>query len=380
MGIIFDFGSFDESPAKIVREPPKLKRETMKILLIGAVNQNNLPKGGQEFKNQLIVKFLIENTCKTKVIDTIYWRKQPKLLIVLLFNLFFISYDKIILSTSSASAYRLVRILYYLSRNKLSKTVYLVIGGYFPKAVTSNIYSQKYYQGLFQIVVEGYSLKEELKKSQLEENVSVIPNFKSIKPAFKSTKIEELKQEKIKFVFLSRITPSKGISEIFAAVELLLQRRNLPAFTVDFYGPVEASFEDRFFNQIDVHGNCCTYKGYLDLVGAPEQSYQRLSNYDCMLFPTYWKGEGFPGVVVDAFIAGLPIIASDWNMNSEIIEEGETGYLIAPKSSIQLAEAMERVILDTPQLLRMKINCVEKATNYDCEKVLGSYLIPLLKR
>ena len=30
-----------------------------------------------------------------------------------------------------------------------------------------------------------------------------------------------------------------------------------------------------------------------------------------MLFPTYWHGEGFPGIVIDAFVAGLLVVATD---------------------------------------------------------------------
>lgn len=57
------------------------------------------------------------------------------------------------------------------------------------------------------------------------------------------------------------------------------------------------------------------------------QSTEVLKNYDALLFPTYYEGEGFAGTIIDAFAAGLPVIASDWKYNSEIIKQGITGVI-----------------------------------------------------
>ena len=58
------------------------------------------------------------------------------------------------------------------------------------------------------------------------------------------------------------------------------------------------------------------------------------------MFPTTWKGEGFPGVIIDAYAAGLPVIATDWNLNKEIICEGENGFIIPPNDVQALAKKM----------------------------------------
>jgi glycosyltransferase involved in cell wall biosynthesis len=54
-------------------------------------------------------------------------------------------------------------------------------------------------------------------------------------------------------------------------------------------------------------------------------------------FLSYWKGEGFTGVIIDAFIAGVPVIATGWNMNTEIIEDGINGFVIPPNDTVSLA-------------------------------------------
>ena len=88
-----------------------------------------------------------------------------------------------------------------------------------------------------------------------------------------------------------------------------------------------------------------------------------------MLFPTYWKGEGFPGVIIDAFVAGLPVIATDWNMNTEIIEDGVNGFIIEPKSSEALAEKMQYVMHNRKELENIRENNLARAKDYQIDKV-----------
>ena len=99
------------------------------------------------------------------------------------------------------------------------------------------------------------------------------------------------------------------------------------------------------------HFRNAKYGGFLNL--QEESGYTVLSQYDVMIFPTYWEGEGFPGVLVDALIAGLPVIASNWHLNSEVIEEGKTGWLIEVNDVTALAEKMKYVIHNRDQLTKI---------------------------
>jgi len=54
----------------------------------------------------------------------------------------------------------------------------------------------------------------------------------------------------------------------------------------------------------------------------------------------------FSGVLIDAFISGSPVIVIDWNLNSEVVENGITSLLIEPKSSNELTKAMISFIDD----------------------------------
>ena len=50
-----------------------------------------------------------------------------------------------------------------------------------------------------------------------------------------------------------------------------------------------------------------------------------LKNYFLLAFPTKFYTEGIPGTILDAYAAGVPVIASKWESFFDVIEEGKTG-------------------------------------------------------
>lgn len=58
---------------------------------------------------------------------------------------------------------------------------------------------------------------------------------------------------------------------------------------------------------------------------------------DAFILPSR-QGEGFPMVVLEAFASGLPVIATRSGGHVELIEEGETGYLVDTGDPVQINE------------------------------------------
>ena len=332
----------------------------MNILFIGAINRKNLPIGGEEYKNQLLVKHF-EKFHTLNLIDTHQWRKRPVILLRLWWQLYFKSYDRVLISASSISAYRLVKLISwndYLS----SITVYFVIGGYFPQGIKEKVFKVRSYNSLRRIVVQGDKMKQDLIQYGVKTSIEVLPNFKD----FPEIEKKKMKQSTIvRFVFLSRVHPDKGISDIVNAVKILKQR-GVDNFDVTFYGPVEQSYTEHFQTLLS---DKLHYGGILDLMDDSKKAYETLSSYDVMLFPTYWKGEGFPGVIIDAFVAGLPIIATDWNMNREVLVDDEDSIIIPVKNPGSLAEAMYRFIVDVNLIRGMGNNSMTKAKYFHVDSL-----------
>jgi glycosyltransferase involved in cell wall biosynthesis len=331
-----------------------------KILFIGAINLSNSPKGGEEYKNQLILEKLVNSAIiRTSAIDTYQWKSKPLLIAKLLLSLLFQKFDLIVISASSASTFQLLKFIYFLKPSNLKKAHYFVIGGYFPEGIRSKRYDWKIYKNLKSVVVEGRILKDQLLECSELNNIQVISNFKKFE--YKGS-LKEKPLTSFKFVFVGRISKAKGILEIIEASDILKANNPSLDFEVDFYGPMEESIE--FPKNLPI-----TYNGYLDIMNNPEASYTALSEYSCMLFPTYWMGEGFPGVIIDAYIAGLPVITTDWNMNKEVVENGKTGIIIPIKDAKTLASAMLKMIENPYMVARMSQNSLNKAKDFHIDAV-----------
>ena len=328
----------------------------MKLLFIGGINQGNLPRGGEEYKNQLLTLKIANSWLKAKIIDTYQWQKRPSTWFNLIYHVVFSHWDSVLISASSVSTYQLLKFINLISPSLIKKTTYLVVGGYFPEGIRDKRFDWKIYQGLKNIIVQGETLKGVLIANSNLKNIKVLPNFKEF-PVLEFNKSRS--SGIFRFVYVGRISKTKGINEIMEAIESISQKSEIN-FIVDFYGPMDDKFD--FTNQ------STKYNGFLDFQRKPEKSYEALSGYDCMLFPTYWQGEGFPGVVIDAFVCGLPIIATDWNMNAEIIKDEVNGFIIPPMDSKALAEKMKFVMGHKDVLSEISLNNINRSKEYHIDK------------
>ena len=69
-----------------------------------------------------------------------------------------------------------------------------------------------------------------------------------------------------------------------------------------------------------------------------------LAAADLFVFPSLY--EGLPGAVIEAMAVGLAIVASDIPPHRELLEEGRNALLVRQESSIELADAIERLLED----------------------------------
>ncbi|WNS81210.1 glycosyltransferase [Domibacillus sp. DTU_2020_1001157_1_SI_ALB_TIR_016] len=72
-----------------------------------------------------------------------------------------------------------------------------------------------------------------------------------------------------------------------------------------------------------------------------------MSAADAYVMSSDW--EGMPLVLQEASSVGLPIVCTDVGGNKEVVIEGETGFIVQPKSSFALAEGMLRLLRMDPE-------------------------------
>lgn len=339
--------------------------KTKRVFFIGGIGDEKT-FGGELTKNKFLIARLKELGKKVISIDTYQSRKKLWRLWKLPFVLFFYPQSTLILSSSMGNIYNIIRFLFYFRLKK--NVIYWGIGGLFPEQIKNNLFNKKYFDYLKVIIVEGEKMKETLYEISIK-NVIVMPNFKKIDYIpFKKYESKEY----VKFVFLSRIMPEKGVNYILKAAQILNDRGYSNKYLIDFYGGIESSYNNVFINKLSKYQNL-NYKGSLDL--SVNEGINLLADYDIMLFPTFWAGEGFPGVVIDAYIAGLPIIASDWSLNNEFIIDKVTGIIIKTHSLDLLVESMLSIINDPDNIFFMSRSCQNEATKYDVNNIVSKGLI-----
>lgn len=331
-----------------------------KILLIGDIDLHKVPYNGEKMKNQLFLKRLGDVCDKVIPIDTRDWRKRPWCLVYMLLCLLFCRNSKVIISSCDVSASKVIKFLYYF---RVQKDVYFwVVGGGFHHLVADGTLDVKYYHFLKKILVQSPEMQVSLENSGLT-NVLFVPNSKPvymIEPA--------LVEKTIRFVFLSRVEPTKGCDFILNCVKRLNEEGLEDRFNVTFYGTVDPVYEARFKQEVELLPNV-SYKGLLNLTS--KEGYEVLSKHDVFLFPTFYENEGFPGVVVDAYIAGLPIIATDWHFNAQFVKDGNTGVIIPAKVEQPLYEQMKAFIRGEYDIEKLKRQCLAEAALYDIKNVLS---------
>ncbi|WNM58953.1 glycosyltransferase [Candidatus Nitrospira allomarina] len=79
-------------------------------------------------------------------------------------------------------------------------------------------------------------------------------------------------------------------------------------------------------------------------LGHREDVPEILAAADLFAFPSFY--EGLPGAVIEAMALGLPIVASDIDPVRETVEVGQNAILVKPASPVELASAIEDILID----------------------------------
>src|SRR5699024_4283984 len=92
-----------------------------------------------------------------------------------------------------------------------------------------------------------------------------------------------------------------------------------------------------------------------------------LANYHLMLFPTRYFTEGSPGSVLDAYMAGIPVIATNWRYAAEFIEHNISGIITPFGREEDFINSTLGLLQNTNDLLKLKKGAEDKMTIFNHE-------------
>ncbi len=144
---------------------------------------------------------------------------------------------------------------------------------------------------------------------------------------------------KVKFIIVSRLRTDKGYDELFEAIEVLKERADVEFHIVGWYEEekYKIKMEQMQTNNVVIfHGE-----------KTQEEVHELIAQCHCLIHPSYH--EGMSNVLMEASATGRLCLASDIPGCREIIDDGQTGYTFAVKDAGAVVEAIEKVMLLTPE-------------------------------
>ncbi len=146
-----------------------------------------------------------------------------------------------------------------------------------------------------------------------------------------------------RILYVSALFRSKGILDLLAAACLL--RNAGTDFRIDVLG----GFESNEF-QVECHSFLVSNR-LQDIVlfhgvRTGQEKWEYYEKADIFCFPSYYESETFGIVLLEAMQFGLPSVATRWRGIQSIVQEGKTGFLVAPRSPDELADKLALLLTD----------------------------------
>ena len=290
------------------------------------------PYGGVTIKNDYIIQNIMSDY-NIQIIDLMRCKRNKFLIGKTMFNIIkaYVCHDTIIYGSGS---YKRLEILLKIQNiiggmKSLQKTVNIVMGGLLYDTLVQNLEFSKMISNLKINLVETRGMKKKLSDLNIK-NVEIFPNAKSINNSL-TAKHRSGKEKNIKCVFFSQISREKGVDKIIE-MNSLFSDKEKENILIDFYGHIVDDFGEEFNMFISSNSNV-KYQGVFD--AAKNNVYKKLHEYDILLFPSRWKGEGVPGVLIESKMAGIVPIVSNHLYNSEIVLDHVEG-IVLEKDKIEM--------------------------------------------
>ena len=344
-----------------------MRARRRRIGFIGRIDPDETMVDGQTVKTRTLYRYLVRRfgASNIRVVDTRDYRRETGRVVRELLRCLH-ECDDVVVLLSSGGRRTLFPILWLASTALGVRIYHDLIGGSLADDVEADPSGLLvHYLNSFEVNwVETRALADRLSALGVR-NASHLPNFKDVDDVDVDPHAPP-SGPPYRLCTLSRVTPEKGIDNAVRAVAAI-NGDGPPVVTLDVFGPIEPSYEERFRRLVDSVPHV-RYAGRV----PPERAAAAVSGHFALIFPTEWTGEGVPGTIIDAMHAGLPVVASRWRYYHEMLQDGVTG-LSYDFDRPELLEATIRELLALPdeELAAMRRATLERARAYAPEAVFG---------
>ena len=181
-----------------------------------------------------------------------------------------------------------------------------------------------------------------------EENRRILENY--------HRKKDDLKSRRLNILYLSNMMAEKGVWTLVDACKALKDKGI--DFRCTFVGGWKDITEDAFHQKILQLGLEAEMNAVGSKYDVEKEPYWM--DADIFAFPTYYHNECFPLVLLEAMQHALPCISTKEGAIPNIIDDGETGFIVNANSPDELASGIVALAVDKPKRLDMGMSGYRK--------------------
>jgi glycosyltransferase involved in cell wall biosynthesis len=150
-------------------------------------------------------------------------------------------------------------------------------------------------------------------------------------------------------LFVGELLERKGVLVLLDALDLL-RDRGVTDWEVRIVGENTAGLDpekDRVVAEVRARGHGAAMTGPV----PRDEVYRQLSEADVFVFPTFVEGQPFS--VIEAFAAGVPIVASDIPTVAGMVTDDVQGLLVPVRDAAAMADAIQALLADPDRRRRL---------------------------
>lgn len=172
-----------------------------------------------------------------------------------------------------------------------------------------------------------------------------------------------------RFVAAGRLVAQKGFADLIDAFVSLYKRNNHITLTIYGEGKDRASLQ----SSIDTAsmGDC------IMLAGRVPNVWKEFSKAHCFVLPSHY--EGLSGVLIEAMLSGIPVIASDIPMNVEAAANDAVTFFRAG-NAVSLADAMDNLMQHYSRaIIKAESTAIVARKKFDIREIAAQYQQALIE-
>ena len=216
-----------------------------------------------------------------------------------------------------------------------------------------------------QVVTPSPSMKRVLRSYDVTTPITSIPTgveLDDFQDSYSSKEIRKKYQipdhQKTILLYVSRIAKEKNVEFLFEAIEILAQKRDDFHLLMVGGGPELECYKRK---TVDWGlKNLITFTGMVE----KKETNKIFGACDLFVFPSITETQGI--VITEAMAAGIPAVAINEMGPSDIIEDGEDGFLV-PLNKKQFADKIEFLIDNIKLRQKMGKNAQKNAEKFSVE-------------